>query len=516
MTEKMTKSFPIFDCDAHVNDPLEIWSEYVPESQKELVHNSYWRDDTTAMTNGDQWSFGGGGGLFQGSYNPICIAGPQMNKKILRRIQGMTPLTEEQRVYLEHQGAYDAIARTREMDLMGIDQVLVIPTMMIMNFPFVENADGAKAFCEAYNNWLTDWCAEVPERLYGAAMLPLQSPSYTAAEIRRVADLGHPVGLIRPIDARGAYPNNIVPDDDPFAAFFGGGGEVFDEVFKTFEETGVCLGMHTFPAGPWPSGSRGSGPGTLVSPGEYLGMAGVDTQTLSFIYEMQTWLAQVLLGGVLDRYPNLKMLVFESNSQWLPFMLEHCDRLFKLYRNERKLRGEAAAVGSVLRAVRDQLRERRSADDAPVGGVRGHRHLGFRRLPPRRRRLVERDPRDAGGRRARSGAGEAHGRERPPPLRHRAEDVRHRGGRSDRPARLVPRRSGARRVGHDGRGPSPSRRSARRARRRQRGPVQRDRTPLRPRRELASVLAHTLSPRTSLRRSARPSRTPPPSRAGAS
>lgn len=340
MSERITKSFPVFDCDAHVNDPLEIWSEYVPQSQKQLVLDTYWRDDRNAFTNGTQWSFGGGGGLFQGSYNPICSAGPQMSKKILRRMQTMTPITEEQRDYLEHKGAYDPVARCREMDLMGIDQVLVIPTMMIMNFPFVENPDGAKAFCEAYNNWLTDWCAAVPGRLYGAVMLPLQSPAYAAAEIRRAAELGHPVGLVRPIDARGAYPNAVVPDDNPFAALFGGGGgpaEVFDEVFRTFEETGVCLGMHTFPAGPWPVGSRTAGPGTLVSPGEYLGRAGVDTQTLSFVYEMQTWLAQVLLGGVLDRYPKLKMLVFESNSQWLPYMLEHCDRLFRLYRNERRV-----------------------------------------------------------------------------------------------------------------------------------------------------------------------------------
>jgi hypothetical protein len=86
----MTKSFPIFDR-THVNDPLEIWSKYVPESQKELVRNVT-GDDNTAMTNGDQWSFGGGGGPFAGSYNPICIAGPQMNKKILPH-QGMTPLT---------------------------------------------------------------------------------------------------------------------------------------------------------------------------------------------------------------------------------------------------------------------------------------------------------------------------------------------------------------------------------------------------------------------------------------
>ena len=36
----ISKSFPVFDCDAHVNDPEEIWSKYVPESQKELVQNA--------------------------------------------------------------------------------------------------------------------------------------------------------------------------------------------------------------------------------------------------------------------------------------------------------------------------------------------------------------------------------------------------------------------------------------------------------------------------------------------
>jgi hypothetical protein len=31
------------------------------------------------------------------------------------------------------------------------------------------------------------------------------------------------------------------------------------------------------------------------------------------------------------------MLIFESNSQWLVYLLETCDRLFKLYKNERKV-----------------------------------------------------------------------------------------------------------------------------------------------------------------------------------
>ena len=30
--DRLTKSFPVFDCDAHINDPTQIW-DYVPESQ---------------------------------------------------------------------------------------------------------------------------------------------------------------------------------------------------------------------------------------------------------------------------------------------------------------------------------------------------------------------------------------------------------------------------------------------------------------------------------------------------
>ena len=43
-------------------------------------------------------------------YNPICIAGPQMNKKIMRKLISMTPLTDEQRAYVQHDGGYDAAA----------------------------------------------------------------------------------------------------------------------------------------------------------------------------------------------------------------------------------------------------------------------------------------------------------------------------------------------------------------------------------------------------------------------
>jgi amidohydrolase family protein len=47
-----------------------------------------------------------------------------------------------------------------------------------------------------------------------------------------------------------------------------------------------------------------------------------------------------LLSGFLDIYPKLTMAIFESNSSWLPELLEHSDRLWKLYANERKLQSD--------------------------------------------------------------------------------------------------------------------------------------------------------------------------------
>jgi predicted TIM-barrel fold metal-dependent hydrolase len=328
----VTKSFPVFDCDAHIHDPAGIW-EYVPEASRELARQSYWIDKSGTWLNGKL--IGSQGGRRRegtpGMYNPITIAGPQMNKKIMRRLQVLR-LTDEQRDYVDHKGAYDPHERVKDMDLMGIDQVLVIGTMINNNLLFIDNPDGARVFCEAYNNWLRDWCSAEPGRLFGAGILPVHRPEYAVAEVHRLAELGFPAGLVRPIDARGgypSYPNNKVGPSAP-------SGGSMDQVFKAFEETGVCCAMHTFPC-PLQFGEYLGAEGAVASPGDLVHRTGVSSNTLSFIFEAQDWLSQVLLSGFLDRYPKLKMLIFESNSQWLIYLLAECDRLFKLFRNEREL-----------------------------------------------------------------------------------------------------------------------------------------------------------------------------------
>ncbi|HEX4775560.1 MAG TPA: hypothetical protein VFW74_02205 [Acidimicrobiia bacterium] len=49
---RLHKEFSVFDCDAHVNDPPEIWSEYVPAADRDAVRAFYWHDEQQTIVNG--------------------------------------------------------------------------------------------------------------------------------------------------------------------------------------------------------------------------------------------------------------------------------------------------------------------------------------------------------------------------------------------------------------------------------------------------------------------------------
>jgi pimeloyl-ACP methyl ester carboxylesterase len=98
-----------------------------------------------------------------------------------------------------------------------------------------------------------------------------------------------------------------------------------DPLLRAIEASGVVLGVHTFPS----PLAMGIDPiDNARSPGDYVERSGrgtgrtVVSSTFSFILEATVWLSQVLLSGLLDRYPRLKMAIFESNASWLPELLD--------------------------------------------------------------------------------------------------------------------------------------------------------------------------------------------------
>jgi predicted TIM-barrel fold metal-dependent hydrolase len=333
----MAKDFPTFDCDAHVTEPPWLWDrarDYLSQAEFDALKTSMWFDEDSKqlVVNGHPETGLGSQRIHgtPGAVNVLSLAGPGLKHDIqralnVRNLNPATAITSEQADYLDHKGSYEPKPRLRDMDIQGIDQVMIIPTD-IDTYPWIQNAMGARAMCKAYNDWAHEYCQENPERLYFAALLPMQDPKFAEQEVYRVAAKGCRVGLIRPIDAMGNYP--IQPK--------------YARVWHAMEEAGVVYGMHPFPAF-----------GALKPPAyteqysgaELIGLTASSsglphfflTNVQNFQAEASLWVTMVLMSGFFERYPKLNAAVFEASSTWLSFLLDECDKAYKLYRNDRRL-----------------------------------------------------------------------------------------------------------------------------------------------------------------------------------
>ena len=72
------------------------------------------------------------------------------------------------------------LAAGRERSLVHALEVLVVG---------VRDPDVAWALARAYNDWVADFCKAAPQRLFAAAILPLQNIDFAVEELRRIASI---------------------------------------------------------------------------------------------------------------------------------------------------------------------------------------------------------------------------------------------------------------------------------------------------------------------------------------
>ena len=63
-----------------------------------------------------------------------------------------------------------------------------------------------------------------------------------------------------------------------------------------------------------------------------------------FIAEAMTWTGVVLMTGWLEKFPRLKVAILESNSSWLPLVLEKAEGYLELYRHTNENIGDPKEV----------------------------------------------------------------------------------------------------------------------------------------------------------------------------
>src|SRR5207244_4191242 len=115
-------------------------------------------------------------------------------------------------------GGFDPHARIPDMDLDGIDAAFLYPSVGLFAGAVTEPGLAA-AMCRAYNRWLADYCQPYPDRLFGVAMLPMQSIPLAIEEMRFARkELGMRAGFLRPNPYNGRMLHH--PDYQPLRRHF--------------------------------------------------------------------------------------------------------------------------------------------------------------------------------------------------------------------------------------------------------------------------------------------------------
>jgi predicted TIM-barrel fold metal-dependent hydrolase len=300
MTTTLTQ---FVDADGHVLEHPTGMLDYAPAALRDRI----WHLETDDK--GREWV------VFDGNRDPA-------NVFALAGAGGMSPEEQaraaagELRYTQIRPGAFEPEPRLADLDTERITQTVLYPTTLL-GIAGTKDLDLAVAQCRAYNDWLSDFCAAAPDRLFGIAVIPQQDVAAAAAEIRRASRKPNLVGtFIRP---------NPVVDWKHFH------DPVYDPLWRAASDAGWPLGLHPFLGGDVPGAVTGLRLGEIAAPTSMTIQNRMNirnifyTQAIGNPVDMMTSLAFLLAGGVCERYPDLTFIVLETNGGWITPWMERLD-----------------------------------------------------------------------------------------------------------------------------------------------------------------------------------------------
>lgn len=168
----------------------------------------------------------------------------------------------------------------------------------------VHNPDSAAAVASAVNDWqISEWLEPEP-RLRGSLLVTPQQPALAAREIDRLGDHPGIVQVVLPVCSAAPY-----------------GNRAYWPIYEAATRHDLVVALH-FGGAPGVPPTGAGWPSYYLE--EYAGMAvNFQTQILSLIVE-----------GVFDRFPPLRMVCAEGGFTWLPALLWRLDKEWKGLRRE--------------------------------------------------------------------------------------------------------------------------------------------------------------------------------------
>jgi predicted TIM-barrel fold metal-dependent hydrolase len=288
----MTRHYQVISADGHLEIPPDPWVRHVPERFRERAPRL-----VRLPEGGEGWLVEGMPMIHNGQNvaagRPLKVKGGSYWEA-----DGVTPVP----------GTGDARQRLAEQDLDGVDAEILYPPVFISRY--IENLSDPEAYLamvRAYNDFLAeDYCSVAPDRLIGNAVIPTSGLEDALAELRRVHALGLRSVALAQFPAGSGTPSI---EDDPF--------------WELALELGMPITAH-------------GGLGDRMNPLMVASASG--TFDLKMAIVSRTFpgppqlIASMVLSGVFERIPELRIYLAETNAGWMPeafFMMDDSYRIFQ-------------------------------------------------------------------------------------------------------------------------------------------------------------------------------------------
>jgi predicted TIM-barrel fold metal-dependent hydrolase len=265
----------VFSCDAHILEPLDLFTSRMPD------HLKPWAPNAVVDDKGMRLNRLGETLLFKMPANFHEHKVGDANDLDIRR-----------------KGKFDLKLRFADMHRDGVDAEVVFPSLGLLA-PRITDREAARVAAEIYNDWAWEYLDGVRHTLIPAAIMPLVNFDDGLAELRRVIAKGYRT-IMMPVSLFDTCPQYNDPK--------------WDEFFKVCADNEIPLSFHTGVGNVPLRAMRGPG-GAVFNYTRQMNDA-VDV------------IAALVGSGVLDRNPNAHILFAECGATWLLGLAERLDEVY--------------------------------------------------------------------------------------------------------------------------------------------------------------------------------------------
>ena len=347
----------VADSDMHVMEPPDLWERYIADEWRHAAPiglSELHRDMRVRVKDH--------------SLTRMGRAKPNFAETV-----GWKPGSDEALAPSESR-LWDPASQLAAMDEEGVDVAVLFPSrgLFVLGLDSTEHvgADGlepglAAAIARAYNDWMADYCSESP-RLLGAGLLAPHDVDAAVDEVRRcIETLGFKTVFMLPGLVNGRAWN------DP----------AYDPIWRTCEQLGVPVCFH-------------GGGQNYLRPDYTLEFDNLMMwHTFGQPVGIMAVTVSITAGGVLQRFPHLRVGLLEGNCGWAPWLLDRLDEHWEWVGDKDAPELDARAVGVLPLELLPEHRGRRASGALLRRLVRQRQPRVLDRLPARRLEV----PRVGGG-----------------------------------------------------------------------------------------------------------------------